>query len=280
MSETRDAIRVEVSEGVATATIDLPPMNLLGAELLGALHGLVERMENDATARVLILKSADPEFFIAHGDVGVIVDVPTDPQPEADTLPFTHQVLQRLRRLPQVSIAQIEGYARGGGSEVALACDMRFAARGRAVLAQPEVPLGILPGAGGTARLTRLVGPARATEIVLGADDFDADEAAAYGWVNRALEPDALGPFVARLARRIASFPAATLARAKQTIHAIAEAGIEQDLLVEQRAFDRLMSDPASERVPRMRRFLDRGVQTREGERTLAEACITLGEEA
>ncbi len=191
-----------------------------------------------------------------------------------------HQGLQRLRRLPQVSIAQIEGYARGGGSEVALACDMRFAARGRAVLAQPEVPLGILPGAGGTARLTDRVGPARATEIVLGADEFDADEAAAYGWVNRALEPDALGPFVARLARRIASFPAATLARAKQTIHAIAEAGIEQDLLVEQRAFDRLMSDPASERVPRMRRFLDRGVQTREGERTLAEACITLGEEA
>jgi enoyl-CoA hydratase/carnithine racemase len=279
MSQTRDVIRIEVAEGVATATIDLPPMNLLGAELLGALHGLVERMEKDATARVLILKSADPEFFIAHGDVGVIVDVPTDPQPEADTLPFTHQVLQRLRRLPQVSIAQIEGYARGGGSEVALACDMRFAARGRAVLGQPEVPLGILPGAGGTARLTRLVGTARAAEIVRGADDFDADEAAAYGWVNRALDPNALGPFVEGLARRIASFPAATLARAKQTIHAIAEAGIERDLLVEQRAFDQLMSDPASERVPRMRRFLDRGVQTREGERTLAEACTTLGEE-
>jgi enoyl-CoA hydratase/carnithine racemase len=279
MSAKREAIRIEIAEGVATATIDLPPMNLLGAELLGALHELVERMEQEPAARVLILRSADPEFFIAHGDVEVIVDVPTDPQPEAETLPFTHQVLQRLRRLPQVSIAQIEGYARGGGSEVALACDMRFAARGRAVLAQPEVPLGILPGAGGTVRLTHLVGPARATEIILGADDFNADEAVAYGWVNRALEPDALAPFVERLARRIASFPAATIIRAKRTIQTIAEADLERDLLTEQRAFDQLMSDTASERVQRMRRFLDRGVQTREGERTLAEACTALGEQ-
>ena len=279
MSEPNGPIHFETARGIGRATISLPPMNLLGGELFGALLGLVERLEADDATKVVILQSADPDFFVAHGDVEVIVAVPETPQPEAEALPFTHQVLERLRTLPQVTIARIEGFARGGGSEFALACDMRFAARGRAVFGQPEVPLGILPGAGGTARLTRQVGAARAMEIVLGGDDFDADEAAAYGWVNRALDADEIGPFVDRLAERIASFPAVTLRRAKRTIQAIAAEGIERDLLLEQRAFDDLMTDPAAERVPRMRRFLDRGVQTREGERTLAEACPGLGED-
>lgn len=276
---TADPIRIEAAEGIVWATVDCPPMNLLGGALFGALGQLVERLEQDAESRVVVLRSADPDFFIAHGDVETIAQVPTDPTPVATELPFTHQILQRLRKLPQVSIAQIEGFARGGGSEVALACDMRFAAAGKAVLGQPEVPLGILPGAGGTARLTRMVGAARAAEIVLGGDDFTAEEAARYGWINRALPPDELGPFVERLARRIASFPAHTLAEAKRTIQAIADADLERDLLREQQAFDQLMSDPRSERVPRMRRFLERGVQTREGERTLAEACLGLGED-
>ncbi len=142
MSDSSDAIRVEIRGRVAWATIDHPPMNLLGADLLGALLGLVERMEGDEDTRVLVLRSADPDFFIAHGDVETIATVPTDPVAEAQELPFTHRILERLRRLPQISIAQIEGYARGGGSEVSLACDMRFAAREKAVFGQPEVPLG------------------------------------------------------------------------------------------------------------------------------------------
>ena len=278
MSETPEPIRVEIRDGVAWATVDLPPMNLLGAELMGALYQLVERMEKDENTRVLVLRSADPDFFIAHGDVETITTVGTDPVPEATELPFTHQILERLRKLPQITIAQVEGYARGGGSEVCLACDMRFAARGKAVFGQPEVPLGILPGAGGTARLTRMLGRARASEIILGGDDFSADEAERYGWINRALPPEELQGFVERLARRIASYPAYTLLEAKQLIQGISDESIERDLLEEQRAFDRLMSDPRSERVDRMQRFLARNVQTREGERTLAETCETLGE--
>lgn len=277
MNQIRQPIRIERRDGVARATIDAPPMNLLGAELMGALFQLVEEMEADDSTRVLVLRSADPDFFIAHGDVESITTVPTDPAPEVTELPFTHQILERLRRLPQISIAVVEGYARGGGSEVSLACDMRFAALGKAVFAQPEVPLGILPGAGGTTRLTRMLGAARACEIILGGDDFTAEEAERYGWINRALPPAELGPFVERLARRIASYPAYTLLETKRRIHAIDANAIEQDLLEEQRAFDRLMSDPRSERVPRMERFLERGVQTREGERTLAEACERLG---
>lgn len=279
MSQDAGPIRFETDDGIARVIVDHPPMNLLGAELMGALYATLDRLEKSDDSRVVILSSADPDFFIAHGDVETIVSVPMDPTPRATELPVMHQILERWRRLPQITIARIEGYARGGGSEVSLACDMRFGAIGRAVFGQPEVALGILPGAGGTVRLTRLLGRARAAEIILGGDDFSAEEAARYGWINRALPPDELGPFVERLARRIASYPAHTLREAKRTLQSIADEDLERDLLREQHTFDALMTDPRSERIPRMQRFLDRGVQTREGERDLAEACVTLGED-
>lgn len=273
---SNEPLRIARGGGIAWVTIDAPPMNLLGGELMGALFGLVEALERDEATRVVVLRSADPDFFVAHGDVELIAAVPEAPVPEATELNFVHQLLERFRRLPQVTIAQVEGYARGGGSELALACDMRFAARGRAVFGQPEIALGILPGAGGTARLARLVGRARASEIILGGDDFSADEAERYGWINRALPPEELPDFVARLARRIASFPALALQEAKRAIQSVSDATTGADLLTEQRAFDRLMHDPKAERVLRMRRFVARGVQTRLGERALAPACEAL----
>jgi enoyl-CoA hydratase/carnithine racemase len=149
---------------------------------------------------------------------------------------------------------------------VALACDMRFAARGRAVLGQPEVGLGILPGAGGVVRLARLVGRARAAEIVLGGEDFGAEEAERYGWVNRALPPAEIGPYVTRLARRIAGFPSAAIAEIKGVLAVIERATTEQ-LVAEQNAFARLLADPAAR--ARMRQFLAQGSQSPSGERTL-----------
>ena len=240
---------------------------------MGGLFGLVEAMEQDETTKVIVLRSGDPDFFVAHGDVEAITTLPTDPVPEAKELPFTHQLMERIRHLPQVTIAQIEGYARGGGSELSLACDMRFAALDKAIFGQPEIALGILPGAGGTARLARLVGRARASEIILGGDDFTAAEAERYGWINRALPPNEIEAFVSRLARRIATFPRHSLITAKQTLLGFTDREMENDLLAEQRSFDQLMSDPRSERVARMNRFLAKGIQTRDGERRLAEAC-------
>ena len=276
-----EPIRITRQDGIAWVTIDAPPMNLLGGELMGGLMGLVDTLERDTTTRVAVLRSADPDFWIAHGDVASITSVPIAPpseeRPEAKELNFVHQIFERIRKLPQVTIAEIEGYVRGGGSELALACDMRFAARGKAVFGQPEIALGILPGAGGTARLARLVGRARASEIIFGGGDFSADEAERYGWINRALPPAELPEFVAKLARRIASFPALALQEAKRTIQSVSDATTGADLLVEQRAFDLLMNDPRSERKPRMDRFLARGVQTRDGERGLAAACESLG---
>jgi enoyl-CoA hydratase/carnithine racemase len=165
--------------------------------------------------------------------------------------------------MPKVTIAQIEGFCRGGGSELALSMDMRFAALGRAVLSQPEVAVGILPGGSGTQRLPRLVGRGRALEIVLGADDYPADLAERYGWVNRALPPAELAPFVDRLARRIASFPPEAVARAKASVLA-AESGVREGLVIEAQHFDACVALPEARR--RMEAFLAMGGQTREVE--------------
>ena len=272
--EGLERLRVERDAGVAFVEIDSPPMNLLGGELFGEIDALTRALEADGSVRVVVFRSADPDFFIAHGDVETIVRAPEVEQPPPTELPFTHATFERLRKMPKVSIAQVEGFARGGGSEFALACDLRFAALGKAVFGQPEVALGILPGAGGTYRLARLVGRARACEIVFGCDDYTAEEAERLGWINRALPPGALGPYVEKLARRIASFPAKALAEAKSAIDA-AGPDATAGLLAEQAAFQRLMAG-GSERIPRMRRFLDLGCQTREGERTIGPDCTKL----
>jgi enoyl-CoA hydratase/carnithine racemase len=175
-------------------------------------------------------------------------------------------MVDRFRTMPKPTIAKIEGICRGGGSELVLSMDMRFAALGRAVLGQPEVAVGIIPGGSGTQRLPRLVGRGRALEIALGADDFPADLAERYGYVNRALPPEALGPFVDRLARRIASFPPAAVARAKAAVLA-AEVGVREGLIAEARAFEECLTLPEARR--RMEAFLAIGGQTREVEARL-----------
>jgi enoyl-CoA hydratase/carnithine racemase len=165
--------------------------------------------------------------------------------------------------MPKATIGIIEGYCRGGGSEFALSLDMRFAALGKAVLSQPEVAVGILPGGSGTQRLPRLCGRGRALEIVLGCDDFPADLAERYGWVNRALPPAEVRPFVQRLARQIASFPADAIARAKAALIA-GEPEWETGLAEESNQFDRCLANPEARR--RMEEFMKNGGQTRDAE--------------
>jgi enoyl-CoA hydratase/carnithine racemase len=144
--------------------------------------------------RVVVIDSANPEFFIAHADVNLILRLPREPQPPPTELPLFHAMADRFGTMPKATIAVIEGRARGGGNELALAMAMRFAARGKAVLAQPEVGVGIIPGGGGTQRLTHLVGRARALEVILGCRDSDADLAERWGYVNRALAESELRP--------------------------------------------------------------------------------------
>jgi len=263
--DTLQSITVDRDAGVAWATIDHPPMNLWDSAFTGDLVGLIAAFEADDEARVLVLSSADPEFFIAHADVAMIMDLPPE-STAGDARPAPiNQLLERLRLMPKVSIAVLRGIARGGGSEIALACDLRIATPG-ARLAQPEVALGIIPGAGGTQRLTRLVGRARALEIVLGCGDVTGDEAAAIGYVNRVVDDAALTEVVRRLARRIASMPPHAVAAAKQAVDA-ALPDPTPGLTVEGAAFHEARQHPTAAR--RMREFLDLGGQTRDGEQDL-----------
>jgi len=256
-------LRVRLDRGVAFVTIDHPPINLLDRELMLEFHYLGKQLEQDNAVKVAVFESANPEFFIAHADVAGIQGLAAQPPLETDRPNFIQAMTDRFRTMPKATIAKIEGFARGGGSELALAMDMRFAAKGRAVMSQPEVALGIIPGGGGTQRLPRLMGRSRAMEIVLGCEDFTAELAERYGYVNRALPPEELGPFVERLAPRIASFPAAAIAQAKAAVNQ-AYAATRAELIGENLAFDKALRAP--EAMVFMQRFMERGGQTREGE--------------
>jgi enoyl-CoA hydratase/carnithine racemase len=266
-------LTVEVDGGVAHVTFDHSPINLLDGAMAVDLHRLSLELADDDALRVTVFRSANPDFFIAHADVNLIPAMARDAPPPSRDLSFFHGVVERFRTLSCVTIAMIEGRARGGGSEFALSLDLRFAAIGRARLSQPEVALGIIPGGGGTQRLPRLMGRARALEAILGCEDFDAELAEHYGWVNRALPPEELEPFVSRLARRIASFPPEAIALAKQAVDA-SEGTTRDGLLEENRLF--LYSASTDAALARMQAFLENGGQTREAELELAR-ILTAG---
>jgi len=268
-------LRIKLDRGVLFVTIDNPPINILDLPLMLELDRAGIEMEADEDVRVAVFDSANPDFFIAHVDVDIILQLPTEVPPKADSLGFFHSMVDRFRTMPKVTIARIEGRARGGGSEFALSLDMRFAALGRAVLSQPEVALGIIPGGSGTQRLPRAMGRSRALEVMLGCDDFPADLAERYGYVNRALPPDEIGSFVERLAYRIASFPAQAIALTKASVDS-AELPTVEGLLEEAHYFNQSVA--TNEAQKRMRRFLDLGGQTREGELDLVAMLDRLAE--
>jgi enoyl-CoA hydratase/carnithine racemase len=269
-------LAVSHERGVATVTIDHPPMNLLDLALMADLERLGRELEADTDTRAAVFQSANPDYFIAHADVALIQRLPSEVPPKSDELSFFHQIVERYRTLPCATIGAIEGRARGGGSEFLLSLDMRFGAIGRCVLAQPEVALGILPGGSGTQRLPRLLGRGRALEVILGCDDFDAARAEQYGWINRALPADELRPFVHGLARRIASFPREAIALAKRAVDA-ADATVRDGLLEEAHLFNRTLAVPEARQ--RMAAFLASGGQNPEAELDLGAVLARLAED-
>jgi enoyl-CoA hydratase/carnithine racemase len=171
---------------------------------------------------------------------------------------------ERFRNMPKVTIAKVEGRARGGGSEIALAMDMCFAAAGKAIFGQPEVAIGLVPGGGSTQRLPRLMGRGRALEVLLGCNDFPAELAERYGYINRALPAGELTPFVEKLAHRIASFPAHAIAHAKAAVDTGALGSIAEGLLVEAHESDLSVASEVTQ--ARVREALKVGAETYEGE--------------
>lgn len=270
MGYDNQLIHTERRSGALFATIDNPPINLFSLELYGEMAGFVEDVAGDDDVRVLVLQSADPDFFIAHFDVEAILGFDTSEPAErsAELNPF-HRMCETLRTMPKATIAKIAGRVGGGGSELAASCDMRFGALGKTVVNQMEVALGILPGGSGTQRLPRLVGRGRALEIILGSDDLDAETAERWGYLNRALPPQELDDFVERLALRIARFPAEAIALAKASVlHSETDdGGLEEEAYL----FQRLVRTPEARRA--MRDFLAAGGQTREGELRVGELC-------
>ena len=182
-------LRVAIDAGVARITLDNPPVNVLSGTMIRELHDLLGALRDDSSVRVIVFSSADPEFFIAHVDIHIL-DEMDELQAVADRDPGTNLfqgVGELLRHQPQVTIVKLAGTARAGGAEFVAAADMTFAARETAGIGQSEVLMGIVPGGGGTQYLRERVGRNRALELLLTGDLVDADTAAAYGWINRAV---------------------------------------------------------------------------------------------
>ena len=260
---------VAVNGRVATVTINNPPINIITPALYQELATLVAELQNDDDLTVVVFKSADADFFIAHYDVSNILEFPTDGEAERSLeLNDFHIMCERVRTMNKVTIAQIEGRVGGGGSEFAASMDMRFGVVGKTVVNQMEVPLGILPGGTGTQRLPRLVGRGRAMEIVLGADDLDAETAERWGYLNRIYAAGDIGAKVTALAERIASFPVEAVRLAKASVTA-SELPLQQGLQEEAYLFQRLLRTDSAQH--NMQRFMEMGGQTREGELKVGE---------
>jgi enoyl-CoA hydratase/carnithine racemase len=250
---------------VLFADIAAPPMNLLGPELVRDLVALIQQAEADDTVRVLVFASADPDYFISHVDLTRISEYRAEAAKltgEASiALLFRHLAASRL-----VTIAQIAGRVRAAGSEFVLACDMRFAARESAIFSQFEPAFGQIPGGGAAQHLTRLMGRARALEVLLSARDYDAELAERYGWVNRAMPAGELAEFVTSLAHRIAGFPASGHTAVKERVNAIALAPAE-DFRRDSDLFGETARTPEVQRL--IQAAMKLGLQTRAAELTL-----------
>jgi enoyl-CoA hydratase/carnithine racemase len=240
------------SDAYWRVTVDIPPLNIFGPANIPQLEQVVSSIEIDDRVKVVVFQSAIDGFFLTHYDF-------VSPPEESAKFPVGRTGLQplpdmlvRLSRAPVASIALIRGRATGVGSELALACDMRFASREKAILSQWEVGAGLVPGGGPMARLPRLMGRGRALEVLLTANDIDGDLAQLYGYVNRSLPDAQLDDFVDQLARRIASFDKQAIADTKRLVN---EASLPPDAEIapEWAAFVGSLGRPAArERISKL----------------------------
>lgn len=237
-------------------TLDHPPLNIYGPETTPQLEEVIELLETDEHVKVVVFDSAVEGFFLTHYDFLAPLEKSTALPVGATGLQALPDLLARLSRCPAVSISLIRGRATGVGSELALASDMRFASREKAILSQWEVGAGLVPGGGPMARLPRLMGRGRALEVLLGADDIDGDLAELYGYVNRSLPDTELDGFVDALAVRIASFDKQAIAETKRLVD-VASLPSDAEIVPEWDAFLASLHRPASQE--RIKRLMDQG---------------------
>jgi enoyl-CoA hydratase/carnithine racemase len=245
-----------VSPSYWRVTFDHPPLNIFGPETIPQLEEIIQLLERDRDVKVVVFDSAVDGFFLTHFDFLAKPEDSAALPPGKTGLQPLPDTLARLSRAPVVSIASIRGRATGVGSELALACDMRFASREKAILSQWEVGAGLVPGGGPMARLPRLIGRGRALEVLLSADDVDGDLAELYGYVNRSLPDSDLDGFVDALAQRIASFDKQAIGETKHLVD-IASLPTDADIAPEWDAFTASMQRPAAQ--ARIRKLMERG---------------------
>jgi len=256
-SEPSKQIRLERrSPAHWCVTFDIPPLNIFGPQNMAPLTAIVAALETDRDVRVVVFESAINGFFLTHYDFLAkpedTLSLPLGPT-GLQQLP---DALVRLSRAPVVSIAKIRGRATGVGSELALASDMRFGSREKAILSQWEVGCGLVPGGGPMARLPRLLGRGRALEVLLGADDIRGDVAELYGYINRALPDDELDGFIDALAGRIASFEKHAIAETKRLANQ-ADLPPDAEIQLEWDAFMASLARPATQ--ARIKKLMERG---------------------
>lgn len=254
--------QVKKESGIARVTLDYAPLNLLDEIMSSELMALVHQLEHDNDVRVVILQSALPEFFIAHSGLARVASG-TKEVSTVRSFRVTQMIGEVLRSMPKVTIAQVEGRCRGGGNEIAMACDMCFAAQG-SIFGQPEVGFGLAPGGGSTQRLPRLIGRARALEVLLTAQDFSAVDAERMGFINRSLPAGELESYVEKVATNIARLPTHAIRLTKQSVDKGAFGSISEGLLVEaQHANEAMTFEVVQERVSQAMKL---GVETKEVE--------------
>lgn len=263
MKQTFKTLTLKQQGSIATITIDNGPINILDVNLIKDLYKVGQQVTNEDSIKVLIIESANPDFFIAHADIPMIMATSDTPIPDGATPSKVQQMFELYRHMPKATIGKIEGIARGGGSEFLLALDMRFAAIGKARLGQPEAMLGLIAGGGGCTRLPKLVGRGRAMEILLACDDFDAELAERYGYINRAIPADEIDAFVNRLAERIALAPPHAIALTKKMVNESESIDSLAMGIEYQRFYQAATSEGERERLARS---MEAGLQTPEVE--------------
>lgn len=256
ISQNRLTIKAE-TPSYWRVIIENPPINLYDPEMFAELNVLMDKIETDNDLKVVVFESANPDYFVAHYDLERGEVIPN--QPGAAEFSAWPKFVTRLAQSRVVSVAKLRGRARGHGSELALACDMRFASKEKAVLAQVEVGVAVVPGGGATEWLSALAGRSRALEIICGADDFDADTAEKYGWVNRSIPDAELDAFVDNFARRVASFEKRALELGKKLVNARAGVPSEAERWSSNQAFIGTTSWPETQAL--IGQLYDHGLQ-------------------
>lgn len=240
--------------GLHTVRFSNPPINMFEPSTIIELAAIMTKLENDRTVKVVVFESANPEFFIAHLNLAKAAEQP-------QVLGLWRDLVLRLSSSSVISIAKVRGRTRGIGNEFALACDMRFASRQNAVFGNMEIGVGLVPGGGALEWLPKLIGRSRALEFVLSGDDFDADIAERYGWVNRALDDADLDRFVQAFADRLASFDGEALRVAKKQVNRVG-VPTANELQSSNEVIFSLLSQPAAQALRAKIRDLGYGVRS------------------